>query len=534
MIFFGDIFSDTEKKILIISILVALFSLGALFFHILQNEELIFSVESNSYAEVYLSDVKTLNPLFTSYDSPEEDVDSFIFSSLITRNDKGLFDGDIASVWAVNDSADEYTFIIRDDVVWHDGVEFSMSDVLFTLSLLTNEDIKTKYGNIFRNIKYRTNSIDKITFILNTPDVFFIRNFTFPILPEHLLSSSGPDLLTSAGFNMKPIGTGLFEFQSIQTEDKFKTINLSKNDDYFSEKPNISKLVFHFFTDEEAYLKHEDKFSKIVTSEKIQGTDESNPDYIYPVSQYRTLFFNTESAQLLNPAVRRAISKSLKDPENKEKQVIKKNLLFPNTTKIEEDKKKAKEILYSSGWQLYSTEFSDDVRRNIRKEKLSLKMITLDEPEYMDIADSIQKDLLEVGIEVKYAGFAPSELSYDFLKNHTYDMLLLGIKVQDPDDMFPYLHSSQIRADNGLNLSLYENLEVDLLLEDMRTSVTRDRKEKVREEIRKRIDTDIPMIFISQGELIYSVPDRITDIKIPDVVYNYKDRFIGFENWNIN
>jgi len=252
-------------------------------------------------------------------------------------------------------------------------------------------------------------------------------------------------------------------------------------------------------------------------------------------SEYNVLFMNTNSSMLANPLVRKSIYIGMNTTNNSDEDIsIKKPLLFD--TKENSDKffniNDAKELLYKSGWQIYTREFKDDARRNIRKEKLSLRLITIDEPKYIKLAKRIKKTLSKLGIYVVFAGFNPQELSSDFLQDKNYDLLLIGVQIDDKNDMFPFLHSSQIHAQGGLNLSNYENLEVDLLLEDYRMATDDDRKFVVQNEITKRIYQDVPIIFISQANIDYYLVKDISSIRFPCVINNYKDRFYYFDEWN--
>jgi len=532
-----DIFSSAEKKIIFICFVSLVFSLLMLSFDFYKEKGLVFPQDLGVYSEVYLGELRTLNPLFTSPNSAEDDISSFVFSSLIKRDKKtGDFTSDLAKSWALGKEGKVFTFVLRDNVVWHDGVSFSSEDVLFTIWLLKNSDFKTKYGDIFKDVFVEKISKNEIKFILKEADIFFIENFDFPILPKHLLGKLKQEDFLSSGFNLNPIGTGIYKLRSFERMEDYSIISLESNTNYYLEKPIIEKLVFQVVRDKELYNKYLDKFSGFLPEKDYHLGTGDYTKYKFPSSNHMLLFFNTDSSFLADREVRKTISQTLNFENLNLGGIINKPFLFSDRkedTDIEKlEEQVIKETFYSEGWQLYNKEFTDGLRRNVRKQKFSLKLITLDDDKFLKIAENIKQNLAKFGVEILYAGFSADELSYDFLKDKDYDLLLLGLNIGNVKDLFPYLHSSQIRKADGLNFSLYDNLEMDLLLEDLRMSLESKRQEKVINEIKKRLTNEIPFIFVLQDYLDYYINSNITNIELPQITHNNKDRFLTFPDWS--
>jgi MarR-like DNA-binding transcriptional regulator SgrR of sgrS sRNA len=49
-------------------------------------------------------------------------VSSLVFSSLLKYDEENRLVGDLARQWSVDDSGLEYTVLLREDILWHDGV----------------------------------------------------------------------------------------------------------------------------------------------------------------------------------------------------------------------------------------------------------------------------------------------------------------------------------------------------------------------------------------------------------------------------
>src|SRR3990167_5125101 len=74
----------------------------------------------------------TLNPL-TSSDAYSSRVLSYVNDSLIERdNDTLEYKPKLAKSWEVSPDHLSYTFVLRDDVFWHDGRKFTADDVVYS------------------------------------------------------------------------------------------------------------------------------------------------------------------------------------------------------------------------------------------------------------------------------------------------------------------------------------------------------------------------------------------------------------------
>ncbi len=91
--------------------------------------------------------------------------------------------------------------------------------------------------------------------------------------------------------------------------------------------------------------------------------------------------------------------------------------------------------------------------------------------DYEDTAQLIKETLEEQGIEIHLSGITTTDLKTllsEWKKN--YDMLLAWVNLSYFDfNIYSYFHSSQI--DNGFNFSNYRKLDLDILLEDLKTQV---------------------------------------------------------------
>ena len=184
--------------------------------------------------ESELSDAKTLNPVLVS-EIAGADIDGLIFNGLTRYNDKLVIEPCLAEKWKVSKDNKTVTYYLRRGVKFHDGVEFTASDVLFTYQVYTDPTVNTPEGAQYQDIKnveimgpYEV----KVTY--KRPFALALALFD-TILPKHLLEDK--DINTS-DFARHPVGTGPYKFVEWKTDQK---IVLAANPDYWEGAPHIRK-----------------------------------------------------------------------------------------------------------------------------------------------------------------------------------------------------------------------------------------------------------------------------------------------------
>ena len=67
------------------------------------------------------------------------DADFMVFSPLVERDERGNFVPRLAERWEHSADYREWTYYLRRDVRWHDGVPVTAHDVKFSLDLVTQQ-----------------------------------------------------------------------------------------------------------------------------------------------------------------------------------------------------------------------------------------------------------------------------------------------------------------------------------------------------------------------------------------------------------
>jgi ABC-type transport system substrate-binding protein len=216
---------------------------------------------------------------------------------------------------------------------------------------------------------------------------------------------------------------------------------------------------------------------------------------------------------------------------------------FGNSTKkavIKFQEKYAKEILEPGGLKEGTGMVGKATRDKLNElcakpieEILSLNfsLITVDQPILIEVAHLLKEQWKNLGVELEIKKFDIATLERDIIKKRDYDMLLFGEVLGSIPDPFPFWHSSQ-KKDPGLNLALYENKNVDKILEEARQNLDPNIRAQKYEEFQNLLISDAPVVFLYNPDYAYFVSGDVKGIDVEKIVDPSK-RFSEIENWYI-
>ena len=136
----------------------------------------------------------------------------------------------LARSFTVSPDGLTYTFHLRDDVLWHDGVPFTARDVVFSCGTMLPQ-LNPRSRNAFSQIdRILVPDAHTVVFRLKQPFNAFLLSLmasSAPMMPAHIYE--GSDFRTNP-FNFKPIGTGPFRFAEWK---RGQYIHLARNPHYW-------------------------------------------------------------------------------------------------------------------------------------------------------------------------------------------------------------------------------------------------------------------------------------------------------------
>lgn len=471
------------------------------------------------------ADPTTLNPIISS-EIPSQIVNSTIFNSLLRYDDKMNIVMDLAESLNVEEDGKKWIFNLKKNVKWHDGIEFTSEDVIFTFEKLYDPNTNTFNRGLFTigGKQLKVKALDKYTVEIILPEKFspFESNLTtLGIIPKHILD--GKDI-NRDGFNWSPIGTGPFKFKKWQSGEK---IYVEKNENYFAGSPQLKGIVFQIIPSSESR-----RTSLItgytdigeITPEDLLALDKCDNLNIYSWNQFMYCYVGFD---LTNPLfqdinLRKAINYAT-DKKSIISAVFKKNAVralgpIPPASPYYDDSlpeynfdpQKSIELLKDSGWKINEKTkiFEKDGK------KLSFEvMYPSSNVAFEKAAVFMQAQMKQARIEMRLKSMEFSALINSCYPSKFESLIFDWVENFDPDN-YTVWHSSQCN-DDGMNFMSYKNKKVDELIEKGR--ITRDKKERIKiySEIQKTIVNDSPYIFLWSPKGLVAVNKRIKGLSTP-------------------
>ena len=202
--------------------------------------------------EAVYGDATTLNPLLAQ-DDPSFRVISKIYLSLLNVDPfSGEIIGSIAESWDISDDTLEYTFHLRDDIKWTDGVPLTAKDVKFTFDAIASEKVGSSRAYAVQLVE-EVRVIDDYTvkFVFRDVDCSALGNLGQIILPAHKFAADFSDMAESPENTAPSVASGPFIFQEWVRDDH---ITLVANPDYYKGAPNVDGWTMRVFADNAAAL----------------------------------------------------------------------------------------------------------------------------------------------------------------------------------------------------------------------------------------------------------------------------------------
>jgi peptide/nickel transport system substrate-binding protein len=163
---------------------------------------------------------------------------------------------------------------------------------------------------------------------------------------------------------------------------------------------------------------------------------------------------------------------------------------------------------------------------------LEFTITTVDQPQLKAVADLLQKQWQAIGVKVNIEVKPTSVLESTIINPRDYQALLFGETLAMKPDPFPFWHSSK-RMSPGLNLALYNNPEIDNLLEETRQSADANTISKNYQEFQDILLDDAPAVFLYRPLYLYYLSSKIKINYPPTKVSDPSQRFAETENWYI-
>lgn len=469
-----------------------------------------------------------INPLISN-NKNVQDISRLIFDPLFTLTPDYKLEPSLATEYSKLDDT-TYLIKLKDNVKWHDGNEFDVSDVIFTIDMLKKKENDSIYYNNVKDIS-SVEEIDELTLKITIDEKipYFEYNLIFPIVSIKYFNE---DNFLTESKNIKPVGTGKF-YISDTDENKIllkKTINKFDNSKSSSLDTITLNLYDSLSTTISAFKNEEiDIFttSNIDIERYLENVNYNKKEYVN--RNYVYLVLNCNNKILSNVEVRKAINSSI-DKESVIKKIYNnkyKQSNFPldfgsyaydtNNTIIAYDQNTAKKLLMESGWKYSSKRWRNTVNYRYLKIELNL-VVNKNEKNMVKVAKNIEEQLESVGIIIDVIEATQKQYN-SYKKNKNYDILLESASYSYSPSLNKYFRDD--------NISNYINEEITKILEEVENIQDENEIKKKYTDITNIYNNEVPYIslFFDTNTMICS--DKIKGDINPNSYY----LFYGIEDW---
>lgn len=507
----------------------------------------IFSVEvpspGGTLSEGIVGTPRFINPVIARSDA-DKDLVALIYSGLMRQDASGALIPDLAESYTVSRDGLTYTFILRDDVSFHDGTQITATDVVYTVRQIQNPLNGSPLARAWDGVMVEAPDERTIIFRLGKAYTPFIYNTTVGILPYHRWNETNEETFAVHRLNSDPVGSGPFMVDSIKRDDAGipTTYILHRFNAFALGAPYLESITVSMYGNQrelfEAYSKGiVDSFHDIDPSlaSSIETTQSTVTEL--PLPRVFGAFFNqNKNPVFAERAVRAALSGVI------ERQGLVDSILYGYGTPLDGPLPppfinsehpttaltlaQARAYLEDAGW----TKNSDGIYEKEKVGTLSFTIATANTTELKRTAEAVERAWEGLGAQVTVEFFELGELHQNIIRPRNYDVLLFGQVVGVSGDVYPFWHSSQ-RNDPGLNIALYTNIDVDDMLATIRTTLDGRERTELYASLEEEIEADVPAAFLYAPHLLYILPEWLKGVA-SGPADEPSERFMNVYEWH--
>lgn len=475
-----------------------------------------------SLTEGVVGHPRFVNPLLALTDA-DRDLVQLTYAGLMGYDASGALVPVLAESFAVSEDGKEYTFVLREGAVFSDGTPVTSEDIVYTIEKAQDPGLKSPRLADVASIKVQALDAKTVRFSLPQAYAPFLEEMTLGIVPSAFWHSISNEEFPFSKSMINPVGAGPFKVAHI-TQDKTGLVEryeLVSNEHYALGRPYLSHITFIYFNDEET-LEEAYRRGRIESAHGIA----SKASIAVPYSRIFGVFFNqSKNPALAKIEVRKALSVAVDRTALVQDALggyatpaygpVPPSLLPQEDVSVEvEGTEEARAILERNGWAYDAAELVWKHKKDALT--LSVSLTTSNVPELKAVAEALKQDWEALGVKTSIEFFDPNDLVLSSIRKREYEALLFGMVVGRDKDFFAFWDSSQ-RSDPGLNVSLYANLAVDELLDEIREEQDQGEMSNKLSKLNSLIAADYPAVFTHSPTFLYAIPERLKGVVVKSI-----------------
>lgn len=469
-----------------------------------------------------------------------------IFQGLLIADDNiSNVNPDLCEEYIISTDGMKYTFILKENLVWHDGESLTTEDVVWSIETFlrvqeTNGFVKKGLQEIAGAEEFESGIADRISGInvrgnditinLKEEDGSFLAAIAqLAILPKHCLEEISVEEFSNHEFWRMPVGSGPYKI--VENKDNKEAL-LVVNEEYSGKIPEIKRIRYKVLE-----YPGTDYFDFTVSSDPVTVNNFMENSH-YNVVQtnnlyYRYLIFNLDKRTgenegiLQNKDVRKALMLAI-DKERIIKDIYEKSAVIIDCG-----------IPASDSWYLTKEETEAGYQPALAKELLENadfdfnKTLVLTRYSMDEISERLLEEIAEcwreIGIKVELIPIESDSTNKLFVEADWYDIALKNLSAVDYTEWyFEYSSENQLWSE-----ILKERREFDSLIGSINHSSYANELKMLYSEIQKmeiEMVYKIPIAIVPQYVIYNRENLHIPEMEFPNLWYYYD---LHMADWSI-
>ena len=502
------------------------------------------------FTEGIIGTPRFVNPVL-ALTRADQDMTALTYSGLMKIGADGTLVPDVASTIEVSEDGMTYTIALREDITFHDGEPLTSDDVLFTINLIQNDELKSPLRGNWSDVVVEAVDEYNLLITITEPYAPFIENFTIGILPAHIWREIPIEQVPFSEFNTTPIGAGPYrvrnatfsrsgtveEYQLAAASNYHQALIEEINVRFYSNEAELLAAMNNADVDASAYLSA--TRANLLDAAEWQTAE-------HPLPRMFGLFFNqNRSTVLRDAAVREALESAIDRTALIDNALGGAGIPSPNaialtqtaiesgeaTTQLDPAERlaQARAILEAADWTQTDQGFWE---KEIDDSTVPLEVTvrTANTPDLDAVLQEITAAWRTLGVAIETEQYEQTDLVQSVIRPREFSILLFGIDMSRSQDLYPFWHSSQ-QNDPGLNIAQYTNISVDELLETARTSQDAAERLEAQTAASEIITAERPAILLFQPSGLYVTRNDINTTSVQNFGRD-SDRFSSVASWH--
>lgn len=389
----------------------------------------------------------------------------------------------IAEDWDTDDDGLVWTFTLRDNLVFHNGKHCDAHEVVRNFEHILDPESGSMLTPDFELVESVEATDDyTLEFTMSEPFAPFLA-----VLSHRCAITDMDEYDTTT-----PVGTGPFK---IDSWDRGSQVTLLRHDEYWEDDlPKAARVNWRFMPDADVRLTsmraEEIDITSSVPDHMLESLMDADDFEIDPIAglTHQYLAFNCSEGHFADVRMRKAVAHAI-DKEAILEAALWGNGLISNIPHPPE-----------SPWYVEIPEYERDLdlARELMEEAgygdgFSIDMPIPDWTPSSEVAEIVQADLAEIGIELRLVETEWATYWPDIYLQSDFEITFMGYSARvDPDQTFyPRYHSEGVH-----NATIYENDEMDELLERGRVTIDEDERKEIYDRVQEILVDELPWLWL--------------------------------------